>query len=309
MKKQNRTYRNKDLDVLHVWVIADVSKVLANEMNKRGLNSQVIMRKDKDIFGFGSFEPDQTIYTRLPSSKAFLLRLLYTIRKRKPKIVHIHTCYALNKWIKRFYPDIEIITHLHGSDIRDRWTKLKDYLLTYSDKIIVATPDLLQGDMTEHDVELILNPVNTTFFPNGNPMNKINPTKALFIRQLNKQTLAYDKAKLFASKYDLDLTILNRKNGEIIPYPQFNNFLQQFNWYIDIKQGYTEATNYILEDWSVTAKQALAMGKVVIRYEEGEFIEYLDKLSFDREGHIIDLEKQNKKILDRWEEIYRGVIE
>ncbi len=282
------------LDILHVWAIADTSKVLCNEMVKKGYNTKVMIRKDLDIIKFGEFKKDQTIYTSLPSSKWFLLKLLYFIKKKNVKIVHLHVVYRLARWIKKINPDVKLILHLHGSDIRGKWSELSEYLTRYSDKIVVSTPDLLIG--APQGVDYIPNPINRELFDSleKQPENK----KGLFMKLLYNQEKALSLAFQCQEKYNIDLTILDRDKNEIITYLEFPSFINQFTYFIDIKQGYTKDTNYILDDWSVTALQFLYLKKYVIRYEDGDFVVYHNHIDFVQ---IFD------EIITKWQRIYEDL--
>jgi len=171
-------------------------------------------------------------------------------------IIHIHGEDKTLKILKQSWPykNKKTIIHYHGSDIRGRWTEKRDRW-KYADKIIVATPDLLEGS-----------PEGTEYLPNvidekicGLYKKRKKETDSGFHVNHEASGIAVD----YWGKYGGSLTIHNAKT-EPLNHFDFLNKLSRYEYYIDVKQR----EGKILEAMSLTGLEALFMGVKVIKWDE-----------------------------------------
>lgn len=175
-------------------------------------------------------------------------------------IVHVHGSEGIGLAIKKLRPQKPVIVHFHGTDIRGKW-KEKSRYYNRADKVLVATPDLLQGAPPE--VEYLPNPIETDLFYD---LGRHAPKTAFtFSYGANKE------AQKLAVGLGLELEIHDRTAAPI-PHIELMKVFNRFEYYIDLKHSY----GHKLEGISRSALEALACGCKVIRYD-GAIVEGLPK--------------------------------
>jgi len=234
------------LKVLHVGSTAGIGGYLAKFMEKyHDVDSLVMIRSEYDPYNL------LTKYVKSLDCnfKEFFIRCW--IRSLFYDIIHIHGDNKVLKLFKMTLPYKKLIIHYHGSDIRGKW---KDDRWKYADKIIVSTPDLLEGS-----------PEGTEYLP-----NVIDEKLCALYKRREKEKDScfhvYNEANDKAIDYFY-------RNGVrvIIHYPEsnpLNHFdfldkLSSYEYYIDVKRR----EGKILEAMSLTGLEALFMGVKVIRWD------------------------------------------
>ena len=200
-------------------------------------------------------------------------------------VVHIHSCYL----VSFFLPFKPKIIEFHGDDARSfpskKWkidrivTRLYLKLFSKHHKFFVSTLDLL-WDVP--DSRWIPNPVDVEHFDPEKWNVKKDPKSALYCWNWYEDR---EWARKIAKKYGIEnLVVLERRNGEYIPYAEFPKFLGNFEYYID---------RHEIPSLSKTALEALAMGLKVIDWE-GKIVE-----GFPEEHHPLNVAKLTIKIYER----------
>ncbi len=178
-------------------------------------------------------------------------------------IIHIHGEDKTLKILKQTLPykNKKIIIHYHGSDIRGRWKEKRDRW-EYADKIIVSTPDLLEGS-----------PEGAEYLPNvidektcSIYKHKIKEGNAYFHvdHEASKIAVDYFRARDFFRNNGKRLIIHNAKIKPLNHF-DFLDMLSSYEYYIDVKKR----EGKILEAISLTGLEALFMGVKVINWDEG----------------------------------------
>ncbi len=171
-------------------------------------------------------------------------------------IIHIHGEDKTLKILKQTLPyrNKKIIIHYHGSDIRGRWTEKRNRW-KYADKIIVSTPDLLEGA-----------PEGTEYLP-----NVIDEKICSLYQKRSKEKdscfhVDHEAVKV-ASDYcarapQWRLKIHDRK-AQPLNHFDFLKKLSSYEYYIDVKKR----EGKILTAMSLTGLEALFMGVKVITWD------------------------------------------
>ena len=183
------------------------------------------------------------------------------------------------KYYRMLNPKKKIIIHLHGTKIRGRWNEYKD--LKYADQIIVSTPDLLEG--SPEGTEYLPNPVDEELILNIKQAMKGIPKER---KAFHVDRFATDKAIEYAAKYDLELVVFDRDKTPL-PHAEFLAMVGKYRYfinverssylgnvakhqyYIDVKRDYPGSLyeNKVLETYSLTGLEALALGCNVINWD------------------------------------------
>lgn len=166
----------------------------------------------------------------------------------KSDIVHIHSQDKLVPWVKMMKKPV--ILHYHGSDIRGKWPKRKQYW-SRADKLFYSTKDL--NEDAPSYAEWFPNPVDTDlFYPILNHPDK------------DALTLSYNadiQAKELAEKHGYNLETLKRE----YKHNELPNLFRQYKAFIDIKHlkgaKFNEA---YYSSGSLTGLEALACGLTVV---------------------------------------------
>jgi hypothetical protein len=236
------------MKVLHIWNQAGTASLISNELNARGIYSAVLQDKKHDSLGISKYYNDVT-YTKIP----FLLHSLSA--SRLYDIIHLHDSYFMILPLKILYPGKKIIMHYHGSLVRNNTLgKKRLFLEKYVNKIIVSTPDLLKYNY-QKPPELVYDMIDQELFkPKPRPLNG-----RAFSCLKWTQTDQSLRNKLITSGFSFHLETQNR-NARLIPYVDFPNFLNQFEFYIDMPI----INNKIVYANSCAGLQAMSLGLKVI---------------------------------------------
>ena len=181
------------------------------------------------------------------------------------EIIHIHGEDKTLKILKKTYPykNKKIIIHYHGSDIRGRWEE-KKHRWKYADKIIVSTPDLLEGA-----------PDGVEYLP-----NVIDEKICRLYRRREKEKdscfhvyhEASDIALDYFHRYGVQL-IIHHEKTEPLNHFDFLERLSRYEYYIDVKKR----EGKILEAISLTGLEALFMGVKVIKWDGSLISDFPDQ--------------------------------
>lgn len=243
------------MKILHVLNTGGVASIIAKFTDRIfATKSRVITRKIQDRFGL-------TIYGEYWNSSFYVFLLKIVWEARKHDIVQLHDRDLLITILKFIYPGKPVIIHYHGSKIRGKWKKRKKYW-SKADKILVVTKDLLRG--APESVEVLENPVDTDLFY---PMPKV---KRELMKALHFEYGVSELARETANGCGLELVIVDRSKN-YIPYLKMPEFLNRFEFYIDVKLGRRFAdynTGSVLlhppDAYSKTGLEALACGLTVL---------------------------------------------
>jgi hypothetical protein len=231
------------MKILHIYNTAGVASILAKTMDKNfGTESKVTTPKTADPFGF-------TTYGETWNSSITTFKIKSVLTSRKYDIIHCHSTPGIALWIKKVFPNKKVIIHYHGSEIRGRW-KQKEKYWSKANKIIVSTPDLLEG--SPNATVCIENPVDTELFKNLNQKRTEN-TALHFCYKADKE------AELLAKQNNLKLETIDR-NKHPIPYKEMPVLLNKYAYLIDVKAS----KGKILQENSKTGLEALSCGCKVI---------------------------------------------
>lgn len=238
------------LKVLHIGSTAGIGGYLANFMSEYyDVDSLVMIRTRYDPYNFSN----EFVKSFDCSFKEFLFRCW--IKGLFYDIIHIH---GSDKVLKIFkltlpYKNKKIIIHYHGSDIRNKW-RMKEYRWKYADKIIVSTPDLLEGspDGTEYLPNVINEKLCSTY-----RLNKKYRKSSFHVYHK-----AMDKALEYSKKYKLRLNIHHIKRNPLKHF-DFLKQLSMYEYYIDVKKR----KGNFLKAISLTGLEALYMGVKLIMWD------------------------------------------
>lgn len=246
--------------ILHINDTAGVASLISKELNRLNHKSKVIARlKSTQKLNITSNYNTKIISG---SYKKFLLFIIKELILFRPNIVHIHYWFdginIVHLISKLLFFNPKLIYHAHGDDIRGllknkSWnaSKLK------SDINIVATKDILFPNAIH-----LPNPIDTNMFYKHDNKQRVN-NDALYIRtRFDRKDYAIDYSK----KHNLKLTIIDRIDGNGVPYRELPNIFQKYEYYLDFK-GLTNK-----EVISKTAMEALASGVKVVT-DDGFIIE------------------------------------
>ncbi len=254
------------MKVLHIFNTANIAVTIAKYQRMLDIQSDVVMRKTFTAFGGHEIIPNP--YVIPGGAKRFLFACLRLIPKYD--IIHSHAPRFTRNYLQKLIRWKPYVFHYHGSNIRGKWAEKRNEWKK-ADFLVVSTPELLNG--APKTAYYVPNPVDKNHFHRTEPYTS---DTALFILRWKRQLPAFEQAKRECKEYNLDLTIIDRKKSHI-PYANFPEYLQKFEYYIDTKTY--EAFDPILSNtnWdipysevkmnnslSVTALQQLAIGGKVL---------------------------------------------
>lgn len=270
------------LRVVHVWNTAGIGGLLARNMDRLwGHDSFCVMREAHDPYKLAN---EKVKLFRL-GTRLFIAKSL--LASREADIVHIHSGFAWLRFFKELYPNKKYIIQLHGTDIRDKWDEID---LAGFDRILVSTPDLLEGS-----------PEGTIHLPRVIDWELIHSiqNEELDLKWNYKTGEAFhwdygalDVAQYFASKFKLHL-VIHPRNASKFSHKAFLRRLKLFEVYIDVKRG---KGNYLLEALSLTGLESLALGLRVINYR-GEYVDGFPELN------------ETDKVCSKLNDVYQGLFE
>lgn len=223
-------------------------------------------------------------------------------------IIHVHSGID---WLPYFgcgYRKKKLVIHLHGTKIRGRWDEYPN--LYYADQIIVSTPDLLEGA-----------PEGTVYLPNpvDEELCEIVRGSMLHVPKIQKafhvDRYASDVAMKYAEQLGVELEIFDRDETPL-PHAEFleriaghryfinverSKYLgavAKHRYYVDVKTDYpgTLYENKILEAFSMTGLEALAMGVDVVDWRGSLHLKFPD-------------EHRSFNVAMKLHEIYQGLEE
>ena len=238
------------MKVLHICNTAGVGGYLAEFMAKYyEIKSLVLITGRGDPYGLST----EFVKNLDCKYKEFFVRCW--LKGLFFDIIHIHGEDKTLKILKQTLPykNKKIIIHYHGSDIRGRWEE-KKHRWKYADKILVSTPDLLEGA-----------PEGTEYLP-----NVIDEKICGLYRKRSKEKdscfhvyhEASDIALDYFHRYGVQLIIHHAKT-EPLNHFDFLERLSRYEYYVDAKKR----EGKILEAMSLTGLEALFMGVKVIKWD------------------------------------------
>ena len=253
------------IKVGHFWNICGIGGLLARNLDREfpgEYESVAIDRGHANRYGHNN---EKTLVWKNRAA-VWLARCFFYARKLD--IIHVHSGVQWLPYYRGFYPNKKLLIHLHGTKIRGRWDETPG--VNVADKIIVSTPDLLEGS-----------PEGTVYLPNPVDQDKIWAVKEYldcckkFRAAFHVDRYAVDIAAKYAADNGVDLVVFDRDKTPL-KHEEFLKYMGQFEYFIDVKRdfpGYTHETK-ILEARSMSGLEALALGCKVIDWK-GEISEGL----------------------------------
>lgn len=246
------------MKVLHIWNTAGVASLMSKHLRKRGVSSDVLMRKGYDPFNMSEYYGN----TNLNMGGAEFIK--HSIEQsEKYDIIHIHGIWRIAETIKKKYPHKKIILQHHGTELTKCLSdheRIDSY--KYCDDIICSTMDLskqLDYERVKHT--LVENSVDTDLFKPNEATNKCEPALIFNIRYIELElTKEFVRSN---SKWDLD--IIDREIS-YINYTQMPTLLNKYDKYVDVKI-YKWLSGKPGMAYSKTGREALACGLSVLNYE------------------------------------------
>ena len=243
------------MKVGHFWNICGIGGLLSRYLDREfpeKYESIAIGRGHSNKFGHKN---EKTLVWKNRAMVWFARCFFYA---RKLDIIHVHSGIQWLKYYKGLYPEKKLIIHLHGTKIRGRWARNPDVFL--ANKIIVVTPDLLEGS-----------PTGTEYLPNPVDEDLIDRVKEyldcceIIPEAFHVERYAADQAQRYAAENDLKLNMFDREKTPL-KHEEFLRVVGQYEYYIDVKRdfpGYLHEGK-ILQARSMSGLEALALGCKVI---------------------------------------------
>jgi len=257
------------------------------------------------------------------------LGIAWKIFRTKGDIYHIH--YLLQEcWLALKLGKHPVIGHAHGSDLRKTinhrvWGRIVRYNLKNCRKVLVSTPDILEGAREfNENAEYLPNPVDTSiFYPKPLPKRSDNDKLHVLIGSANDwktkgtdiaiQALSrirehvrayiirygkdFDKTLKLANSLGLKLHVLPK-----VPHVDVRNYY----WNADLVIDQFPKSGTI----GMVALEAIACGRPVITHISSEYFAYRDfplKDIYDVDKIVEILVSKNRSEL--WSAEYRYLIE
>ena len=258
------------LKIIHIWNTAGIGGLIARYMDRmKGTDSVCYMWNKWDPFDMGT---EKTIvYATAFGDRVGKIKVPFlALTARHFDVIHNHGLDGLTPWLRLLYPKKKIILHYHGTRIRGKWDQKKK-LWRHADRIIVSTPDLLDGA-----------PVGVLYVPNLMDWDTIDRLKerhgkgigmAAENSALTVSRWADDEAQAIADAHGLRLVFWDRERAPL-DHKQFLDYVSRFSAYIDIKRDFLTGpgTDQILEAHSLTGLEAMGLGLTVLNWrgEESE---------------------------------------
>jgi len=282
--------------ILHIFNTAGVSNVLNYFINAfsetHNFKSKLITRLYYENFGFSEYYKDKIIKRRDEIFYAYLILIA-----KKYDILHLNTNDKILPLLRKIFPKKKIVLSYHGTDIRGN-VKTKKHLYSHADYVSVSTKELIQDTFN-----YIPNIVDFHHF-NLLDERKIIKNKAIFFHLGKHEIKAEKRINLLLHSYtDLKLTTVKRWEKPI-KYKDMPNFLNEFEYFFDVKMVYKDKPNklngYLTPyDKSYTANQFLTMhSKKKVIDKNGEITK-----GFTKE----EILKDNLGILNKWVDIYENI--
>lgn len=240
------------MKILHIWDQASTASVIARYQRKLGHDALVIKNAKHDKLNDTSYYGGKIVSNKY----VFVLKSILTAKDYD--IIHLHDAWFMVVPLKILYPKKKIIMHYHGSMVRAelkgksmrlKWEKLVD-------KIIVATPDLLEHDYSKQPY-YIPNPVDTTLFKPYTPVENNIGLIGLKKNQSSSRTLTE------LQKHGFNIKLETIKRDERVEYKFMPTRLAMYEYYVDLPM----IDGKMIHANSMTGLQAMAMGLKVISWD------------------------------------------
>jgi len=240
------------MKILHLFDCAASACLIAREQRRAGDEAMVSSFAPMDPFGFLDYYGEHRM--NVESSQW----AQYVMDKLVPDydIIHVHFMWGLIPHIKSRHPEKKVIMHYQGSDARTFPTDSeRKYAESLADAVLYSIGDIAHL-MPERAVRFYA-PIDSEMF---HPLAKIASQSKVLCYQTQPSQL--DKNMVITWLTDngwgyRDVNVVDRIVKENhIPYSKIQEYFSQFGTYIDIRfQG-----GRVIDDWSSTAEQFLAMG-------------------------------------------------
>lgn len=282
------------MKILHLNQTAGIPQIISKYVEKLGITSKVLARKNPNSakFGFGTIYPTKYVSK---GPKCLIIKAAIKIEGNRATIIHIHGSNDLLRITRAMFPEKPIIITYHGGDIRNTWD-IKKKFWSKSNIIIVATKDLLKGSPDQ--AIFTPNPIDTEHWKRK---KQFTPGTSLFCHCDNlgggyTHSKSLEIAKKHSKKQAFNLTIQNRTT-DLITYEKYPRFVENFEYLYDIKEFWK--TKQIIEESSTLGLQALALGLKVFCVREGKLIKQTE----------FPKEHDPNRIAKIWKIIYEELLE
>lgn len=249
------------MKIIHIWNTAGIGGLIARYMDRMKNSDSVVYMWERWDPYYHSNEKVVRYHTALGNRFGKLKVPMLALTARHFDVIHNHGLEGLTPWLRSLYPDKKIILHYHGTRIRGKWAQKRKFW-RYADRILVSTPDLLEGA-----------PVGALYIPNLIEWDIIDELReGGQYRCPGALTVARwcdDEARDIAFAHELSLLFHDREENPM-SHSDFLKYLNQFSHYIDIKRDFN--SDLILRAHSLTGLEALGLGLKVYNWfgEESE---------------------------------------
>ena len=226
----------KEKKLLQIWDITCSSATLAEYLEDCGWRCKVIVR---EAFHKHSCSEEFWDYVRVPGGVGkFCFDVAKTILSFRPSIILVRQVYEILPLVRVIAPFTPLIMQFHGHEVR--YCKTLPWQASLATKRISSTRDI------ERWGDYYGTPIHPMFKPPPSGVRK--PGTALFIRINLGAKDCLQEAKAFAKDRDLELTVIDRTQGQQIPHIEMPGILQKYEWYLDLK-GLT--SQYVLSKTAI----------------------------------------------------------
>lgn len=247
------------LKIMHLWNTAGIGGLIARYMDRmKGTDSSAYMWDKWDPFDQAT---EKTLVYSTILGKLKVPTLLRTARHYD--IIHNHGLDGMTPWLRLLYPNKKIILHYHGTRIRGKWKQKKKFW-RYADRILVSTPDLLEGA-----------PEGVLYIPNLIDWDTIDELRESGSYRcpgaFSVSRWCDDEAVEIAEANELSLNFHDRLENPM-NHIDFLKVLNQYTVYIDIKRDFysVPGSDVILRAHSLTGLEALGLGLKVLNWDGEE---------------------------------------
>jgi hypothetical protein len=213
----------KGKKLLQVHEITCSSAVIAEYMEMNGWECEVVARS---ILDKHKCSEQFHRYKIVPGGvKRFYYEIAKSIIGFRPSLILVRSRYELIPFIRIFAPRTPLVVQFHGSEIRGK-EKLP-WQAKLATMRIATTKDITKW-ATYYGT-----PISSRFKPP--PVGTRKKGTALFIRTKWGAKDCLEEAMAFAKENGLDLTVIDRIEGESIPHSEMPSLMQRYEWYLDLK--------------------------------------------------------------------------
>lgn len=238
--------------IRHVWDMAGIGSMMATWQAEHGHDSICIIRPRFDPYHV-SRHYSQAVPVSGPTPW-YITRVIVSCMRAR--IIHIHGAVKILSLLRRIYPNHIIIYHGHGTDIR---SGAAVPYLHLADKVVVATPDLLDHIPDNEKVTYVPIPVDTDLFAPP-PMSRTTHTGQSGMAH----TEGWDDDRIKSELPDNVQWKINPRKKWSMSYGQMPRYLAGYSHYAEVKTYPASGQKYEYRDiLSTTSLQALSMGLCV----------------------------------------------